>query len=144
MAGLKWVKVFTRSGISTISQYAYLQEYRCCQIAAQELHVPLEAVYTSESSSNTVPSRFTPELNHQVLTLPIKDTVPTAASAGSDLQGHAVHNACIELNRRLEPFRQRLGDNAPLATLAVAAWADRVSLSATGYFKPEGLGYEWG
>ncbi|KAG6878051.1 hypothetical protein C0993_000374 [Termitomyces sp. T159_Od127] len=100
---------------------------KCCQIAAQELHVPIEAVYTSESSSSTVPN-----------------TVPTAASAGSDLQGHAVHNACVELNRRLEPFRQRLGKNAPLATLAAAAWADRVSLSATGYFTPEGLGYEWG
>ncbi|KAG6902926.1 hypothetical protein C0995_009317 [Termitomyces sp. Mi166 len=73
-----------------------------------------------------------------------QDAVPTAASAGSDLQGHAVHNACVELNRRLEPFRQRLGNDASLATLAAAAFTDQVSLSATGYFKPEGLGYEWG
>ncbi|KNZ79755.1 Xanthine dehydrogenase [Termitomyces sp. J132] len=100
---------------------------KCCQIAAQELRVPLDTIFTSETSSNTVPN-----------------TVATAASTGSDLQGHAVHNACVELNRRLEPFRQRLGKDASLATLAAAAWADRVSLSATGYFKPEGLDYEWG
>jgi len=41
---------------------------KCLQIAAQELKVPLEAVFTSETSSNTVPN------------MP-----PTAASAGSDL-----------------------------------------------------------
>ncbi|KAG6916535.1 hypothetical protein DXG01_006418 [Tephrocybe rancida] len=100
---------------------------KCCQIAAQELRIPFEAVFTSESSSNTVPN-----------------TIPTAGSAGSDLQGYAVHNACVELNKRLEPYRQKLGDDASLAALAAAAWADRVSLSATGFYKPEGLGYEWG
>jgi hypothetical protein len=31
---------------------------RCCQIAAQELRVPLEAVFTSESSSSVVPSKY--------------------------------------------------------------------------------------
>jgi hypothetical protein len=46
---------------------------KCCQIAAQELGVPLDAVFTSESSTNTVPN-----------------AVPTAGSAGSDLNGYAV------------------------------------------------------
>ncbi|KAF5376099.1 hypothetical protein D9615_007759 [Tricholomella constricta] len=99
---------------------------KCCQIAAEELRIPLEAVFTSESSSNTVPN-----------------TVATAASSGSDLQGYAVHNACVELNKRLEPFRQKLGPDASLSSLAAAAWADRVSLSTTGYYKAPGLGYEW-
>ncbi|KAG6841815.1 hypothetical protein C0991_006699 [Blastosporella zonata] len=99
---------------------------KCCQIAAQELRIPLDAVFTSESSSNTVPN-----------------TIPTAGSAGSDLQGYAVHNACVELNQRLEPYRQKLGNDASLASLAAAAWADRISLSATGFFKPEGLGQGW-
>ncbi|KAG5636984.1 hypothetical protein H0H81_006190 [Sphagnurus paluster] len=99
---------------------------KCCQIAAQELRVPLNDVYTSESATNTVPN-----------------TVPTAASAGTDLQGYAVYNACVELNKRLEPYRQKLGSDASLASIASAAWGDRVSLSATGYFKPPGLGYEW-
>jgi len=99
---------------------------KCCQIAAQELRVPMEAVFTSESSTSTVPN-----------------AVPTAGSASSDLNGYAVHNACVELNKRLEPYRKKLGDDAPLASLATAAWGDRVSLSATGYFKAPGLGYEW-
>ncbi|KAG6827920.1 hypothetical protein H0H92_009962 [Tricholoma furcatifolium] len=99
---------------------------KCCQIAAQELGVPLADVFTSESASNTVPN-----------------APPTAGSTGSDLQGYAVYNACVELNKRLEPLRQKLGKDASLASLAVAAWAERISLSATGFYKPENLGYEW-
>ncbi|KAJ7896095.1 Molybdopterin-binding domain of aldehyde dehydrogenase-domain-containing protein [Mycena olivaceomarginata] len=99
---------------------------KCCQIAAQELRVPLKDVFTSETASNTVPN-----------------TVPTAASAGSDLNGYAVFNACAEINKRLEPYRRKLGPNATLAALAAAAWGDRVSLSATGYHATPDLGYEW-
>jgi xanthine dehydrogenase/oxidase len=99
---------------------------KCCQIAAQELRVPLEAVFTSESSTATVPN-----------------TVPTAGSAGSDLQGYAVHNACVELTKRLQPYREKLGEDASMADLAAAAWGDRTSLSASGFFKAPGLGYEW-
>lgn len=76
--------------------------------------------------------------------LPIlQDTVPTAGSAGSDLQGYAVHNACAELSKRLQPYREKLGEDASMADLASAAWGDRTSLSATGFFKAPGLGYEW-
>ncbi|KAJ6562840.1 Molybdopterin-binding domain of aldehyde dehydrogenase-domain-containing protein [Mycena vulgaris] len=99
---------------------------KCCQIAAQELRVPLADVFTSETATNTVPN-----------------TVPTAASAGSDLNGYAVFNACAEINKRLEPYRQKLGPDATLAALAGAAWGDRVSLSATGHHLTPELGYEW-
>ncbi|KAF7354804.1 Xanthine dehydrogenase/oxidase [Mycena sanguinolenta] len=99
---------------------------KCCQIAAQELRVPLKDVFTSETASNTIPN-----------------TVPTAASAGSDLNGYAVFNACAEINRRLEPYRKKLGPDATLAALAAAAWGDRVSLSATGHHATPTLGYEW-
>ncbi|GAA5829050.1 hypothetical protein JCM11251_004108 [Rhodosporidiobolus azoricus] len=99
---------------------------KCLQIAAEELKVPLEAVHTAESATNTVPN-----------------TVPTAASAGSDLNGYAVLNACRELNERLEPYRQKLGPDAPLSALAAAAWGDRVSLSATGHHATPNLGYVW-
>lgn len=34
--------------------------FRCCQIAAQELRVPLDAVFTSESSTSAVPSMLFP------------------------------------------------------------------------------------
>ncbi|KAJ6516474.1 Molybdopterin-binding domain of aldehyde dehydrogenase-domain-containing protein [Mycena sanguinolenta] len=99
---------------------------KCCQIAAQELQVPLKDVFTSETASNTIPN-----------------TVPTAASAGSDLNGYAVFNACAEINKRLEPYRKKLGPDATLAALAGAAWGDRVSLSATGHHATPTLGYEW-
>lgn len=72
-----------------------------------------------------------------------QDTVPTAGSASSDLQGYAVHNACAELNKRLQPYREKLGDDASMADLAAVAWRDRISLSVTGFFKAPGLGYEW-
>ncbi|GAA5885066.1 hypothetical protein JCM6882_007215 [Rhodosporidiobolus microsporus] len=99
---------------------------KCLQIAAEELKVPLEAVHTAESATNTVPN-----------------TVPTAASAGSDLNGYAVLNACRELNERLKPYREKLGPDAPLSALAGAAWGDRVSLSTTGHHATPNLGYVW-
>ncbi|SCZ92606.1 BZ3500_MvSof-1268-A1-R1_Chr5-2g08024 [Microbotryum saponariae] len=104
---------------------------KCCQVAAQELQVPLSSVFTSESATNTVPN-----------------AVPTAVldligSAGSDLQAYAVYNACAELNKRLEPYRQKLGPDASFAALAGAAWGDRISLSATGHHATPDLGYVW-
>lgn len=39
----------------------------------------------------------------------------------------AVKNACEELNKRLEPYRQKLGADAPMTKLAQAAYLDRVS-----------------
>ena len=99
---------------------------KCLAIAAQELKVPLEAVFTSETASNTV-----------------ANTSPTAASAGSDLNGYAVHNACAELNKRLAPFREKLGSDAPMSALAAAAHGERISLSATGHHATPNLGYVW-
>ncbi|THH12808.1 hypothetical protein EW146_g7346 [Bondarzewia mesenterica] len=97
------------------------------QVAAQELKVPLDTVFTSESSTSTVPN-----------------TSPTAASSGTDLNGMAVKNACEELNRRLAPYREKLGADAPMTKLAQAAYMDRVSLSATGHYLVPKIGYEWG
>ncbi|KAK4046018.1 hypothetical protein OIV83_006436 [Microbotryomycetes sp. JL201] len=99
---------------------------KCTAIAAQALGVPHDVVFTAESATNTVPN-----------------TVPTAGSAGSDLNGYAVHNACMELVERLEPYKQKLGPDATLAALASAAWQDRVSLSATGHYASPTLGYVW-
>ena len=99
---------------------------KCLQIAAQELRVPLESVFTSESASNTV-----------------ANASPTAASAGSDLNGYAVYNACKELNARLAPFREKLGPDATMAALAAAAYGERISLAATGQHATKDLGYVW-
>ncbi|KAG0132095.1 molybdopterin binding aldehyde oxidase/xanthine dehydrogenase [Tuber indicum] len=100
---------------------------KMCQIAAQELNCPLDAIFTSETSSNTV-----------------ANTPPTAASSSSDLNGMAIQHACQQLNERLEPYRQKYGAEAPLKTLAQAAFFDRVNLSANGFYKMPTIGYEWG
>lgn len=100
---------------------------KMCQVAAQELGVPMESIFTSETASNVV-----------------ANTSPTAASSGSDLNGMAVQNACQKLNERLEPFRQKFGRDAPMAKLAHAAYFDRVNLSANGFYKMPGVGYIWG
>ncbi|RPA88708.1 hypothetical protein L873DRAFT_1832155 [Choiromyces venosus 120613-1] len=100
---------------------------KMCQIAAQELNCPLDAIFTSETSSNIV-----------------ANTSPTAASSGSDLYGMAVQHACQQLNARLEPFCQKYGADAPLKTLTHAAYLERVNLSANGYYKMPMIGCIWG
>ncbi|BGP22254.1 xanthine dehydrogenase/oxidase [Rhodotorula toruloides] len=99
---------------------------KCVQIAAEELKVPIDAVFTSETATNTV-----------------VNTVPTAASAGSDLNGYAILKACQELNKRLRPYREKFGPDAPMSALAAAAWGDRISLSATGHHATPNLDYVW-
>src|SRR5262249_38711685 len=87
-------------------------------IAAQELGIPQGDVYISETATNTV-----------------ANASPTAASASSDLNGHAVAIACRELRARLAPYREKFGEDAPLKKQAEAAYMDRVNLSAQGFYK---------
>ncbi|MBE3041111.1 molybdopterin-dependent oxidoreductase, partial [Candidatus Bathyarchaeota archaeon] len=97
------------------------------QIAAQALSVPIENVFISETGTNTVATASS-----------------TAASASSDLNGYAIHNACAQLNERLAPYREKLGPEATMAELAHAAYFDRVNLSAQGFYKTPEIGYVWG
>lgn len=97
------------------------------QIAAQALGAPLSDVFISETATNTVPN-----------------TSSTAASASSDLNGYAIWNACDQLNERLQPYREKLGQGAPLKKLAHAAYFDRTNLSANGFYKTPDIGYVWG
>lgn len=100
---------------------------KLAQVTAQALSVPLETVFISETATNTV-----------------ANASPTAASASSDLNGYAVHNACQQLNERLAPYRAKLGRAATMKELAHAAYFDRVNLSAQGFYKTPEIGYEWG
>ena len=95
-------------------------------IAAEALQVPQSSVFISETATNTVPN-----------------TSATAASAGSDLNGYAVFNACQQINERLQPYREKM-PNANLGELAHAAWFDRVNLSAQGFYRTPDIGYVWG
>jgi xanthine dehydrogenase large subunit len=90
----------------------------------------------------------------------VPNTSATAASSGSDLNGAAVRAACETLRGRLAGVAaQKLGC-APealafagdavsgpdaeigFADLAKAAWLAQVSLSATGYYRTPGIGYD--
>ena len=96
-------------------------------ITAEALGVPLTNVYISETATNTV-----------------ANTSSTAASASSDLNGYAIFNACEKLNKRLQPYREKLGPDASMKELAHAAYFDRVNLSANGFYKTPDIGYVWG
>ena len=96
-------------------------------VAAQALGVPLSNVFISETATNTV-----------------ANTSSTAASASSDLNGYAIADACDQLNKRLQPYRERLGEDATMHDLAHAAYFDRVNLSANGFYKTPDIGYIWG
>ena len=96
-------------------------------ITAEALGVPLTNVYISETATNIV-----------------ANTSSTAASASSDLNGYAIFNACEKLNKRLQPYREKLGPDASMKELAHAAYFDRVNLSASGFYKTPDIGYVWG
>ncbi|PWY69068.1 xanthine dehydrogenase [Aspergillus heteromorphus CBS 117.55] len=97
------------------------------QVAAQELGVAPESIYTQDTSSYQT-----------------ANASPTAASSGSDLNGMAIKDACDQINERLKPYRERFGEDASMATLAHAAYRDRVNLAASGFWKMPKVGYQWG
>jgi xanthine dehydrogenase/oxidase len=97
------------------------------QVAAQELNVPMDSIFTQDTASYQS-----------------ANASPTAASSGSDLNGMAIKNACDQLNARLKPFREKYGEDAPMSTLAHAAYVERVNLVAAGFWKTPRIGYVWG
>ncbi|XP_076442238.1 xanthine dehydrogenase/oxidase-like isoform X2 [Babylonia areolata] len=93
------------------------------QVASQVLNIPLSKICMDETSTGVVPN-----------------TPATAASLSSDLFGAAVLDACSTLMKRLKPIQ----DGNPQYSweqLVVAAYLDRVSLSATGFYKATDVGY---
>jgi xanthine dehydrogenase molybdopterin binding subunit/xanthine dehydrogenase small subunit len=99
----------------------------------------------------------------------VPNTSATAASSGSDLNGQAVRNACEELRARILPvaaelLSARLGEKVQDASivfsggavftatkpdvrvlwsqLAEAAYIRQIQLSATGFYRTPGIGYD--
>uniref|UniRef100_A0A8D0ART7 Aldehyde oxidase 1 n=1 Tax=Sander lucioperca TaxID=283035 RepID=A0A8D0ART7_SANLU len=91
------------------------------QVASRELGIPPSKIYISETSTNTVPN-----------------TCPSAASYGTDANGMAVRNACQTLYQRLEPIRQK----NPKGSWETA-FLDKISLSATGFYRGPDLYMDW-
>jgi xanthine dehydrogenase molybdopterin binding subunit/xanthine dehydrogenase small subunit len=121
-------------------------------VAMRELGLPAEAFRLMPSATDKVPN-----------------TSATAASSGADLNGAAVAAACAELRRRLAPVAARMlsgegaavsaeevtftaggvqvgGDSSRViafAALCRRAYAERISLSATGFYRTEGIHWDW-
>jgi xanthine dehydrogenase large subunit len=116
---------------------------KVAQVVAQELGVPLAAVRVSASDTSKVPNAS-----------------PTAASAGSDLNGMAARDAARTLRERLAAFAARRfacaaadvrfrdgvvtagADVVPFAELARMAYFARVPLSATGFYATPKIHYD--
>jgi xanthine dehydrogenase large subunit len=114
------------------------------QVAAQSLGVPLASIRTMPTRTDKVPN-----------------TSATAASAGADLNGAAVADACEQLKSRLAAVAaDRLGcaagqvqfadgmvscDGAAGITfveVVEAAYRQRVALFAQGYYRTPGISYD--
>ncbi|XP_061780151.1 xanthine dehydrogenase/oxidase [Nerophis lumbriciformis] len=95
------------------------------QVASRVLGVLHSKIHITETSTNTVPN-----------------TSATAASASSDLNGAAVKNACQILKERLDPYKSK-NPQGSWEDWVKAAYFDRVSLSANGFYKTPDLGYDF-
>lgn len=117
------------------------------QVAAKSLGVNLNRFRLMPTSTDKVPN-----------------TSATAASSGSDLNGQAVKNACETLKDRLAPIATKLlglyapeelvfeedwvycaghpQDRVSFDEVIGQAYLDRVSLSATGYYRTPNLHYD--
>jgi xanthine dehydrogenase large subunit len=86
------------------------------RIAAESLGVPLEAVRVMPTSTAKVPN-----------------TSATAASAGTDLNGAAVLDACRQIKARLAPIAE--GSKLSFAEVVETAYKQRIQLFAHGYYR---------
>jgi xanthine dehydrogenase large subunit len=87
------------------------------QIAADGLGVPAETIRVMPTRTDKVPN-----------------TSATAASAGTDLNGAAVMDACRQIRARLEPVWAEMPD-ASFAAVVEAAYKRRIALFAQGYYR---------
>lgn len=117
------------------------------QVAASTLGVRSDRIRPMPTSTDKVPN-----------------TSATAASSGSDLNGQAVKDACETLKARLAPVAAKLLDlyapedmafaedeiysrsdprkRVPFETAVKQAYSDRVSLSATGYYRTPNIYFD--
>jgi xanthine dehydrogenase large subunit len=94
------------------------------QIAAESLGVPLDRVRVMSTRTDKVPN-----------------TSATAASAGTDLNGAAVADACAQLRARLTDVAA--GDTSlTFADTCEAAYRQRVPLFAQGYYRTPGIHFD--
>ncbi len=116
---------------------------KVAQVVADELGVPVSAIRINAADTSKVPNASA-----------------TAASSGSDMNGRAAQYAVRKIRNRLTEFAARhFGVNESavdfedgrvsigsktlqFAELVQLAWADRISLSATGFYKTPKINYD--
>ena len=116
---------------------------KVAQVVADELGVGIDRIRNNASDTSKVPNASA-----------------TAASSGSDMNGKAAQIAARKIRNRLTEFAARhfgvnerdidfangtvtVGDKAlDFAELVQLAWFDRVSLSATGFYKTPRINYD--
>ncbi|XP_040297422.1 aldehyde oxidase-like [Bufo bufo] len=95
------------------------------QIASRELGIPMSDIHICETSIGSVPN-----------------TIDTAATVGTDVNGMAVKNACEKLRQRLEPI-VRKNPEGTWESWVKDAFYERISLSATGFFRGYDTYMDW-
>jgi len=116
---------------------------KVAQIVADELGIDIDNIRITAADTSKVPNASA-----------------TAASSGTDMNGMAAKKAAAKIRRRLTAFaaghfgvteseiefrdnRVQVGqESLTFAALAQLAWADRVSLSATGFYKTPKINYD--
>jgi xanthine dehydrogenase large subunit len=94
------------------------------QLAADALGVPAEAIRVMPTRTDKVPN-----------------TSATAASAGADLNGAAVLDACRQIKERLAPIAAEMPGKG-FADVVEAAYKRRVSLFAQGFYRTPEIHYD--
>ncbi|XP_053554694.1 aldehyde oxidase 1-like [Bombina bombina] len=95
------------------------------QIASRELKIPMSYIFINENSTATIPN-----------------SIPSAGSIGTDVYGLAVKRACETLYQRLEPFINQ-NPNGKWEEWVLGAFSERISLSATGFYKGYDTYIDW-
>ena len=116
---------------------------KVAQVVADELGISIDRVRTTATDTSKVPNASA-----------------TAASSGSDMNGKAAQKAAAKIRKRITAFAARhygvseaeidfRDDIAHIADrsmdfpeLVQLAWANRVSLSATGYYRTPKINYD--
>merc|ERR1712228_396608 len=86
------------------------------QVASKVLGVEMSKIHIMDTSSETVPN-----------------ATPTGGSSGTDLNGHAVINACSQLVNTLAPYRKQYPSDSWEETIK-RAYENRSPLAAFGFY----------
>nr|XP_013807624.1 PREDICTED: aldehyde oxidase-like [Apteryx mantelli mantelli] len=95
------------------------------QVASRELNIPMSCIHFCETSTTTIPN-----------------ACASVGSAGTDVNGMAVKDACQTLLKRLQPIINK-NPKGTWNDWIKEAFKQSVSLSATGYFRGYNESMDW-